>query len=65
VDWGQVGIAFAGGAVAGLTRFTIFGATTALLGSGFFANVAAGFLSGGIAGQYARLTGLALSGLRI
>jgi Double-stranded DNA deaminase toxin A len=40
----------------------IFGATTALLGSSFFANVAAGFLSGGVAGQYARLTGLALSG---
>jgi hypothetical protein len=50
------------GAVAGLTGFTIFGATTALLGTGFFANVAAGFLSGGVAGQYARLTGLALSG---
>ena len=33
-----------------------------MLGTGFFANVAAGFLSGGIAGQYARLTGLALSG---
>jgi hypothetical protein len=46
VNWGQVGIAFVGGAVAGLTGFTIFGAATALLGTGFFANLAAGFLSG-------------------
>jgi hypothetical protein len=62
VNWGEVGIAFAGGAVAGLTGFTIFGATTALLGSGFFANLAAGTISGVVAGQYARLTGLVLSG---
>jgi hypothetical protein len=62
VNWGEVGIAFAGGAVAGLTGFTIFGATTALLGSGFFANVAAGTISDAVAGQYARLTGLVLSG---
>jgi RHS repeat-associated protein len=62
VNWGEVGIAFVGGAVAGLTGFTIFGATTALLGSGFFANLAAGTISGVVAGQYARLTGLVLSG---
>jgi hypothetical protein len=49
-------------AVGGLTGFTIFGATTALLGTSFFTNVAAGAISGAVAGQYGRLTGLVLSG---
>ena len=62
VDWGQVGISFAAGAVAGLVGFTVFGGVTALMGTGFLANVAAGALSGVVAGQYGNLTYLTLSG---
>ncbi len=62
VDWGQVGISFAAGAVAGLVGFTVFGGVTALMGTGFLANVAAGALSGVVAGQHGNLTYLTLSG---
>lgn len=62
LNWGEVGVSFGAGAVAGLTGFTVFGGMTALMGTGFFANVAAGAISGVVAGQYGRLTGLVLSG---
>ncbi len=62
LNWGEVGVSFAAGAVAGLTGFTVFGGMTALMGTGFLANVAAGAISSVVAGQYGRLTGLVLSG---
>jgi len=62
LNWRQVGISFGAGAIAGLTGFTVFGGMTALMGTGFLANVAAGAISGVVAGQYGRLTGLVLSG---
>jgi RHS repeat-associated protein len=62
LNWGEVGVSFGAGAIAGLTGFTVFGGMTALMGTGFFANVAAGAISGVVAGQYGRLTGLVLSG---
>lgn len=62
LNWGEVGVSFGAGMVAGLTGFTVFGGMTALMGTGFIANVAAGAISGIVAGQYGRLTGLVLSG---
>jgi len=62
LDWGQVGISFASGAIAGLTGFLLFGGMTAWLGTGLMANIASGAIAGAISGQYARLTGLILSG---
>jgi RHS repeat-associated protein len=62
LNWGEVGVSFGAGMIAGLTGFTVFGGMTALMGTGFFANVAAGAISGVVAGQYGRLTGLVLSG---
>ena len=62
LNWGEVGASFGAGMVAGLTGFTVFGGLTALMGTGFFANFAAGAISGVVAGQYGRLTGLVLSG---
>jgi RHS repeat-associated protein len=62
LNWGQVGVSFGAGAIAGLTGFTVFGGMTALLGTGLMANVASGAVAGILAGQYARLTALVLSG---
>ncbi len=62
LDWGQVGLSFAAGAVAGFAGFTVFGGAIALFGTGFLANVAAGAISGIVAGQYGILTYLTLSG---
>jgi len=62
MNWGEVGVSFGAGAVAGLTGFTVFSGVTALMGTGFLANVAAGAFSGVVAGQYGRLTELVLSG---
>lgn len=62
LDWGQVGISFGAGAIAGLTGFTVFGGVTALLGTGLMANVASGAVAGVVSGQYARLTQLVLAG---
>ena len=62
LNWGEVGVSFGAGMIAGLTGFTVFGGMTGLMGTGFFANVAAGAISGVVAGQYGRLTGLVLSG---
>lgn len=62
VHWGEVGISFAAGAVAGLTGFGVFGGLTALFGSGLLANITAGAVSGMVAGQNGRITTLALSG---
>ncbi len=62
VHWGEVGISFAAGTVAGLTGFGVFGGLTALFSSGLLANITAGAVSGMVAGQYGRITTLALSG---
>jgi len=62
LDWGRVGISFAAGAVAGLTGFFIYGGMAAFFGTGLMANIASGAVAGAISGQYARLTGLVLSG---
>jgi RHS repeat-associated protein len=62
VNWGSVAASFGAGAVAGLVGFGVFGATTAVLGTGFWATVGAGALSGVLAGHYARLVGAVLSG---
>jgi len=62
LNWGEVGVSFGAGTIAGLAGFTVFGGMTALMGTGFFANVAAGAISGVVAGQYGRLAGLVLSG---
>lgn len=62
VDWKDVGIAAGAGAVAGLVGFITFGAMTAVLGTGLFAEIAAGAVSGVFAGQYVRMTPAALSG---
>lgn len=62
LNWGQVGISFGAGAIAGLTGFGVFGRVTALFGTGLMANVASGAVAGILAGQYARLTALTLAG---
>jgi hypothetical protein len=66
VNWGEVGIAMAGGAVAGLVGLVAFEGTLAAWSffavPGLSANIVSGAIAGTVAGQYARLTGLVLSG---
>jgi RHS repeat-associated protein len=62
VNWKDVGISAGAGAVAGLVGFITFGAMTAVLGTGLFAEITTGAVSGVFAGQYGRMTTAALSG---
>ncbi|HPH98642.1 MAG TPA: polymorphic toxin-type HINT domain-containing protein [Anaerolineaceae bacterium] len=62
MNWGEVGISFAAGTVAGLAGVVGFEAMTAIFGTGLLGMVAGGAFAGILSGQYDILTRLVLTG---